>query len=167
MSFRGILLYSLRAGGFAAVICAAYALICRLRGKAVGWKRLLAVAYIAALVQITVLRGGVDWPRVFAGGREARLIPFATMAMLLGGGAWNLIYNVAGNLIWFVPLGFILCGRRGWQVLLCGAALSACIELSQYLLMTGVTDIDDVILNALGAWLGREICRIITKKKCG
>lgn len=154
MSLQGILIYCLRAGIFAAAVCAIYALICRMRGKPAGWKRLLAVAYIAALVQITVLRGGVDWLKVFAGGREAQLVPLKTTVSLLGGDAWNLIYNVAGNLLWFVPLGVILGRGRALRALLLGAALSAGIELSQYLLMTGFTDIDDVILNALGALMG-------------
>ena len=45
--------------------------------------------------------------------------------------------------------------------LLAGAGTSVCIELMQYLLMTGVTDVDDVLLNALGALLGWSLARLM------
>lgn len=164
MSLTSIALYCLRAAGLAAFASAVYLLLCRLRRQKIIIKRLLTIAYLAALIQITVLRGGINWENVISGGRTARLIPFSTMLELLHGDLWDLIYNVVGNLIWFVPLGVLLRRRRGWMVLACGAALSACIEFSQYVLMTGVTDIDDLILNAVGAWLGWAICVVIRKK---
>ena len=156
MSFSGIALYSLRAGTFAAAACGLYVLLCRLRGRRVTGKRALGVFYLAALVQITVLRGGVDFGAVLAGGRDApQLIPLATLARLVREGSlWNLVYNVVGNLIWFVPLGCLLGRRRWFSALGAGALLSAGIEICQYLLRTGATDVDDVILNALGALLG-------------
>ena len=161
MSLRGIALYSLRAGIFAAAICALYALICLLRRRRPGLKRLLGIAYIAALVQITVLRGGVNWQAVLHEGRQLpQLLPFGTTLALLGGGTWNFIYNTLGNLLWFVPLGMLLAKRRGYQALLAGALVSACIETGQYILMTGQSDIDDVIINALGTLLGWAMLRL-------
>lgn len=161
MSAGNILLYCLRAGIFASVLCVLYALCSLLKKRKPQIRRMLCIAYLAALVQITVLRGGVDWQGVLSGGRQARLIPFETMRQLLSqGDLWDLCYNVIGNLIWFVPLGCILRKRRGYAALLCGALLSMGIELFQYLLMTGVTDVDDVILNAVGAYLGWALCRL-------
>ena len=161
MSIRGIALYTLRAVAFAAVVSAVYALGCRLRKREVRWKRLLGIAYMAALIQITVLRGGVNWARVFAGGRNApRLIPLETTIAEFHGGAWSFTYHTVGNLLWFAPLGWLLRRRKPGAALLAGAALSAGIELMQFLLMTGVTDIDDVIFNALGALLGWGIAHV-------
>ena len=160
MSIRGIALYSGRAAAFAAVVSAVYAVWCRLRGRKLDWRKLLGIAYIAALIQITVLRGGVNWAQVFAGGRDApRLTPLATTLAEFRGGAWSFTYHTVGNLMWFAPLGWMLRRRKPWTALLAGAALSAGIELMQFLLMTGVTDIDDVILNTLGALLGWGIAR--------
>ena len=160
MSLSGILLYCLRAGAFAAVSCGVYVCICLLRRRPVRLRTLTATAYIAALIQITVLRGGVDWQKVSCGVRDAALlVPFGTTVKLLGGGLWNLIYNVVGNLIWFVPLGILLGRRSPLRALLSGVLLSAGIELCQYILMTGCTDVDDVILNALGALLGWVVYR--------
>ena len=50
-------------------------------------------------------------------------------------------------------------------MLLSGAGLSICIELMQYLLMTGVTDVDDVLLNALGALLGWGLARLWQRRR--
>lgn len=160
MSIGGIAQYCLRAGTFAAVVCAAYALICLLRGRVLRLRRLLGIAYLAALLQITVIRGGVDYVAVLRGGREAQqLIPLHTTLEALRQGTWPLIYHVAGNLVWFVPLGW-MCARRGvCTALLAGAGLSAAIELMQYLMMTGMTDVDDVLLNASGALLGWLLAR--------
>ena len=166
MNLKGILLYCLRAGSFALAICAVYMLICRLRRKMPGLGRLAAVAYLAALFHITVLRGGVEWSALLQPGRSAVLIPFATTFGLLDDGLWQLIYNIVGNLIWFVPLGIILRKKRWIQALAWGAGISACIEAMQFMLRTGITDIDDTIFNALGALIGWGICRI-NKKKCG
>jgi hypothetical protein len=54
LSLGGIALYCLRAGCFSSAVCGLYALACRARGRRPGLKRMLAIAYLAALVQITV-----------------------------------------------------------------------------------------------------------------
>lgn len=161
MSLTGILIYCLRAASFAAAVCGLYALVNWLRGRRVRPGRLVALAYIAALVQITVIRGGVNWAQVLTATRDApRLVPLQTTLEELRAGAWPLIYHVVGNLVWFVPLGALLRKRSAFTALLTGAGASVCIELMQYLLMTGVTDVDDVILNALGALLGWALARL-------
>lgn len=70
--------------------------------------------------------------------------------------------NAAGNVLLFLPLGVLLplvWGRlRFWQGMLIAIALSASIELLQYLSRpwggTRSADVNDVILNSLGACLG-------------
>ena len=167
MALEGILLYCMRAGSFALAVCATYVLACLLRRRRPGLRRLVTIAYIAALVQITVLRGGVDWTRVAEGGRSMpQLIPFrTTLRLLQESSTWNFVYNTLGNLLWFVPLGVLIGGGRPGKALLLGAGLSASIELSQFLLMTGLTDVDDVIINALGSLLGCFVCGLWQKKR--
>lgn len=62
-----------------------------------------------------------------------------------------------------MPLGALLAARnpnlRFWAALGIGAGISAAMELTQYLLSTGVTDVDDVWLNALGALAGWALVR--------
>lgn len=72
-----------------------------------------------------------------------------------------------GNLLLFVPLGFL--GAVGWSGLrrtgrmwLVGAAISGLIELSQLFLGLGsLGTIDDVIFNSLGALVGLSLYRVV------
>ena len=165
MNFKGIALYSGRALAFAALVCLLYGAYCLLGKKKLSFGRLFAVGYLAALIQITVLRGGVDWQKVLEGARTMpQLIPLKTTVNEAKSGLWPLVYHTAGNMGWFVPLGMLLRRKRPLRVLIIGAALSAGIEIMQFLLMTGMTDIDDVILNALGALAGRTLMKCIKKK---
>ncbi len=156
MNFSGILFFVSRAAGFALAACALYALLARARGRWPSAGRLLFAFYFAALIQITVLRGGVDWARVLCASRQsAQWTPLKTTLAAYASGAWPFLYHVGGNLAWFAPLGLMLRRKAAWRALLAGAILSLSIEALQWLFMTGVADVDDVIINALGALLGR------------
>jgi glycopeptide antibiotics resistance protein len=71
------------------------------------------------------------------------------------------VRNARGNLILFVPLGILLPlvwrRLRFWNGLLAALAISIGIELAQYLTRpwsNRLADVNDVILNVLGACLG-------------
>lgn len=155
MSLHGIVFFSLRAVGFAAIVCGIYALIIRLRGRTLSVGRMLTVFYIAALIEITVLRGGIAWNGLFGRERYAvQWMPFRTMLSEYKRGAWSFLYHVGGNLAWFIPLGLIMRRKSVRMVLLVGFHISAAIEFLQWVFMTGITDVDDVILNTCGALIG-------------
>lgn len=149
--------------------------------------QLAAVCWLAALTEIIALRGltvvgrSVQWlPLGTIGPLAAEfwlrvrkpaalgLLDFAAFAR----SAWPLVYHVVGNLVWFVPLGLagpLLCGlpgsrlpdlRRPAVVFAAGAALSFALELTQFVLATGASDVDDILLNALGALLGWGLWRL-------
>lgn len=73
---------------------------------------------------------------------------------------WRLFFwNVAGNIAWFLPLGFLLPWeiqrlRRLRNLVLFAFLFSLAAETLQYVFAVGIFDIDDVILNTLGAVLG-------------
>lgn len=67
--------------------------------------------------------------------------------------------NLLGNIILFIPLGIFLPKlwmklHRLWKVLLAVAAIIALVETIQVLTLLGRCDIDDLILNLLGAAIG-------------
>lgn len=67
--------------------------------------------------------------------------------------------NLAGNVIGFMPFGMLLPVltrevRSVWRVGALGFEISALIEFSQLLFQVGCFDVDDMILNTLGAVLG-------------
>ena len=118
--------------------------------------RLATLMYLAAVMQIIALRFGLRPIRPLNG--ALRLIPLKTTLAEWRKGPGAFVYHIAGNLIWFVPLGALMTrlkpesGLR--HALLAGATLSLTAETLQYLLGTGISDMDDWLLNICGAGLG-------------
>lgn len=88
---------------------------------------------------------------------EDMLIPFQEIRRAFRVGSYWLWFLLAGNIVMFMPIGFFprLLFRKWswWKSLLAGFCASATIEFAQ-LFTVRSTDIDDVILNTLGALLG-------------
>ena len=168
MPYAMILRYSLSALKFALVAAAAWLALRFIRRRDRLGKgdliRLFTVGYLAALVQIIGLRLGLVSYRPLGG--ELRLRPFFTALEQWHMGPGRFIYHTVGNLLWFLPLGALLARRRPrvcWrQALLAGAGLSLALEALQLLLGSGVSDVDDILLNALGTLLGYALCAWIT-----
>ncbi len=80
--------------------------------------------------------------------------------------------NLLGNIVGFIPYGFILpliykSKRKLWIITLLTMEFSLMIELTQLVLKVGSCDVDDVILNTLGGMLGYglfSICNKIRRK---
>ena len=91
-----------------------------------------------------------------------------TVKLLHGRSLLDFFYNSIGNLVWFIPWGILFPLVQKKQVhfsqtFISGLLLSLVIETLQFFLITGVTDIDDVIFNTLGAMIGYAILRFITR----
>lgn len=141
------------------------------------WSRelLLAVcaAYGIALVSQTLLPTGfygiedleIYVQTIASGHRSYNLIPMSTVGAYLFTqddrvSDWGSVafLNLAANVALFVPLGFLapLAGERSRRlrsVLVLGVTVSLFIEVSQFLIGRSA-DIDDVILNVIGAGIG-------------
>lgn len=117
--------------------------------------RLLAVTWLCLLFRITVFRSGCFSHRLFSGRIEWDA--FAYYNKLIRIRYWRYFtYLFVGNLIWFAPAGILIRLRKGklWQALLAGFLLSLAVETAQYVLGSGVSELDDLILNTSGALLG-------------
>jgi glycopeptide antibiotics resistance protein len=98
---------------------------------------------------------------------DDNLIPFHTLAIYFrnfGSGFW--MRNLFGNLGLLLPLG--LLGpvalpvlRRWWLILPLALLISASIELAQIRIPDRSADIDDVIVNVVGALLGYLLFRVV------
>lgn len=76
------------------------------------------------------------------------------------------IVNIFGNIIAFMPYGFLLpllnkAYRRFYIILILCVLFSLTVETAQLLLKVGVFDIDDILLNSFGGILGYVIFYII------
>ncbi|WP_338654439.1 VanZ family protein [Lysinibacillus sp. Y5S-8] len=73
---------------------------------------------------------------------------------------WDIIIvNLLGNLLIFTPMGFLLPllskkFRKAWVIICLGFFASLAVETIQFIFTVGSADIDDLILNTIGAWLG-------------
>lgn len=130
------------------------------------------VIYIAALFEITVFRKGISMQNLLVKG-SIEWVPFVGYFELIAKGNWyQFVYLFGGNIIWFVPFGTLvpLIIKRNISLLeiaIWGFLLSLVIETSQYIFGTGISEIDDLILNTVGVIVGFAVFRAIMKRKDG
>lgn len=106
--------------------------------------------------------------------RCVNVIPFRTIGQFMSA-RYNRnikIINMLGNIVVFIPLGIMLplISKRLAGVVkgvLFSAGLSAVIEVMQYILAVGVTDIDDLILNIFGGFLGSVLFTYVFNARKG
>ena len=123
--------------------------------------RLTLVAYTLFMLAITLL---------ILGGKAAtlNLIPFRMMVHDWRIGGTPLVVNFLGNIVAFLPLGALLpmvrqSRTRLRDVALIAAGFSMAIETMQYLFARRNADVDDVLLNTLGALFGYGLLRAIER----
>lgn len=80
------------------------------------------------------------------------------------------IYNLAGNIATFMPLGFLLTLalkkiNNKKIILSISLTLIVIAETAQLVTRRGVFDMDDIILNMVGVGIGYYICKIMKKKR--
>ncbi len=78
------------------------------------------------------------------------------------------VINLGGNVIMFIPLGFLLPRvftglNRFWNVFLSSGGIIVAVELVQLVTLLGTCDVDDLILNLAGTALGYGIHASISK----
>lgn len=100
---------------------------------------------------------------------KVNLIPFASILQLIEEtNSATAFRNIAGNIILFIPLGFLFpilfarartLGPLIWRA----AVISAVIEVAQVFTKARSIDIDDVLLNTIGAAIGWVIYSIVAR----
>lgn len=118
--------------------------------------------------------GGIEgvpyWDQIRA---NLNLEPFHTIRLflkVLGAQAYSsaALINLGGNVVMFIPLGFFLprvfpALGKFWRTILITALIITAVELTQLFTLLGCCDIDDLILNVLGATLGFVIHKYAKK----
>jgi glycopeptide antibiotics resistance protein len=137
-------------------------------GRPSRWLHAAALVYSAVLAAVTLLP--VSWSVGFDDrlptDNRPQLVPFKGILFELSRAPLETLFELLGNVLLFAPLGFLLplllpAVRRWWQALAVGAGVSLAIELYQ-LTWPGVrkADVNDVLMNALGALLGLAALRV-------
>jgi glycopeptide antibiotics resistance protein len=104
------------------------------------------------------------WQNIRNNARHANYTPFATISLYLKSslGREYAVQNIGGNIAGFIPFGVFLpllfAGlRRSWKVVLLTFMLSLSFETAQLITGLGIFDVDDLMLNTLGGFLGYSI----------
>lgn len=129
----------------------------------------LLLGYYLAMVVVILLLGGLFHVERGHGG-AVNLELFHTI-----GNYWKLyqrtgnfesVSNLLGNVVILLPLGVLLPVvfpklRKFWLTLPILALVAIGVEVLQFFLGLGTADVDDSLLNFLGAWAGYAIIRTV------
>lgn len=120
--------------------------------------------YLILVLMLTTFRGTYfPWQLSFNFHRPLSDINLVfmkeTWKMFYAQSRLDFVYNSFGNIVCFLPFGFlapfVFSKKQTFiRVLLSGMMFSIFIETMQFLLATGVSDIDDVFFNSCGTALG-------------
>lgn len=134
---------------------------------------LLFGLYTVALIKVLLIRNGSCTPfwTVPHALQNVNFIPFHTIMEYAAearqkgwSGLWQMLANLLGNILLFVPMGYLLpilslrC-RNLWRVTLISAYCSLSVEILQFLFQVGHSDVDDFLLNTLGGLCGWLLLR--------
>nr|WP_281393851.1 VanZ family protein [Texcoconibacillus texcoconensis] len=125
----------------------------------------LLILSIIGVLMVTLL------PRP-VGGQSVQLVPFLSMwDELVNSVHYTVPVRILGfNIILFIPFGFFLAlivqsRPKMLRITLIGMLFSLGIEISQYILDIGRTsNIDDVILNTFGTYIGASLGVFVKKR---
>lgn len=103
---------------------------------------------------------------------RVNLIPFSSIGSMLRtlrynprpDVLWVVVYNLGGNIVMFVPLGFFLRAlfprlRSFGNCMGAVALIMTAVELTQLVTLRGFCEVDDLLLNLLGAAIGWAIAK--------
>lgn len=142
------------------------------------WITALAVLYVCVMVYLLLCRRpwGAELPSAQWLEMHLNLTPLRTVRRFI----WVLTHsrnprllrqafmNLYGNIFLFLPLGLfppLLWARmrKLWKTALLATGIMVCVEVLQMLLLVGTCDIDDVMLNVLGASMGYGVYKLLAR----
>lgn len=150
---------------FVMYVVAAYTLAALAWGMVKGWRqawRLLALGYGVLLLYVTVFSRPSNCEMAY------NLCPFSSYVQI-GNGDGYLLPQAIMNVVVFVPVGFLVrVVFKEWsmgEIVACGAMFSVVIETLQLVLLKGTAELDDVIHNTLGCFIGIVVYKLLCSCK--
>ena len=125
--------------------------------------RILFAVYILILVWILLFKMSFSIDELYKN-RSINIIPFMSSVIVNGKIDTSEIIN---NIIVFIPVGIYVCMlKKDWSILKkisVGFFISLGIEVLQFVLAIGATDITDLIGNTLGGIIGIGVFYLFSK----
>ena len=131
-----------------------------MRGRGHHWLVAMFVVYLLLLAWIVLWK--LEVPFVGDGtGRQVKLVPFVATAHA----GPSAPFEVLANVLLFVPfgvyLGLLAPLARWWRLAGLIAGVSVVLELVQYVLAVGRSDLSDVVTNTAGGVLGLALVGLV------
>lgn len=132
-----------------------------------GWVLfILYLCFLAHLMFFSESFGRTDTSR----GYQYNLVPFNEITRYFQHydvvGCTLFLINIVGNVAAFMPFGFFLPiisrrSKKWYNTVMLGFGFSLTLETLQLIFMVGSFDVDDMILNTLGAAVGFTVYQIV------
>lgn len=133
------------------------------------------ICYLTVVAMITIFPIPLEKIEYFGNKTWYNYIPFNSIKEVLANGLTKTAFlQIVGNILLSVPFGAyviaVMKNKRWWKLLIFALGFTVLIESTQLVIdlylnnMYRNVDIDDIILNALGAYIGYGIYKIIPKK---
>jgi len=124
---------------------------------------IIFVIYILIVLRLTIFRSGVY------NERQLNLSLFTDLINTYKySGITRFLWLFLGNIVWFIPFGFLLPmllkNSSFLKTAACGFMFSFAIETTQFFTYKGVAELDDLILNTLGAAIGYLFFKLLSEK---
>lgn len=129
--------------------------------------------YLAVILRMTVFRKDFGSSGLFSNG-DFNFELFTDLIRVYHNDKSVFIYLFFGNIVTFMPFGFLvlpLVNKDGcektksfWVTVLLGCLFSLCVEISQWAFGVGVSELDDLVLNTFGVFLGALCCLPFLRK---
>lgn len=127
----------------------------------------LFAIYMLVLFKLTIFRKSFRFDNFMKHG-TLNLSIFTAYLPFLRHRRWgHFLYLFGGNIVSFIPFGAYLAYRRMKIVptVIAGFLLSLFIESMQYVWGVGISEIDDLILNTFGVFVGVVVIKLLEKRK--
>jgi len=129
-----------------------------------GIVTILFLFYFAIVLRITVFRSTFTLQNLCRNGKVILSLFEGYIDLIRRGDWFAFTYLFGGNIIWFVPFGMYLQymgkQRKLLYTTVYGFLFSLLIETLQYVFGTGFSELDDLVLNTFGAWIGGVVIQV-------
>ena len=119
--------------------------------------------YAAVVLRITLFRSSFTLQDLCQNGKIILTLFEGYIDLIRRGDWFAFTYLSVGNIVWFVPFGMYLqymgISRRLFQTALYGFLFSLLIKSMQFVFGTGFSELDDLVLNTFGAWIGGAVVK--------
>ncbi|GAE37685.1 VanZ family protein [Halalkalibacter akibai] len=144
--------------------------------KSKSWIILFSLFYISLVLFVSFLGVSSFYPGRLDGsytGVSHNFVPFATIGTYLFNiHSYNFttwFSNTFGVVLLFIPIGvlipLLLPKLKNTSTIVLILMFSLTIELVQYVTQLGVFNVDDIMLNTLGGFIGILICSYLKRKR--